>query len=109
MGNARDISGALRLIYQHTPHVVILDIHLEDEMPKANGLDLLVTIRERYPCMKVIMLTNLAEPAYRNMCITFGASYFFDKSADFDKVPTAIDELFKSGLGQSVHNEAASK
>jgi DNA-binding NarL/FixJ family response regulator len=61
-------------------------------MPKANGLNLLITLKQRYPKMKVIMLTNLAEPQYRNTCKAFGADYFFDKSVDFDRIDVALIE-----------------
>jgi DNA-binding NarL/FixJ family response regulator len=92
LGNATNISSALHLINQHRPNVVILDIHLEDDMPAANGMNLLISLRNKYPDMIIIMLTNLAEDQYRNTCIALGADYFFDKSNDFDRIPETIRE-----------------
>ena len=92
-GNARNIPAALSLITQEEPHVVILDIHLEEDMPKANGMNLLNTLRERYKEMKIIMLTNLAGVQYRNTCLMMGANYFLDKSNDFEKIPVVLKEI----------------
>ena len=93
MGNARNISAALNLIIQHEPNVVILDIHLEEDMPKANGMNLLITLREKYKEMKIIMLTNLTGRQYKDTCLFMGANYFFDKSNEFEKIPEAMKEI----------------
>lgn len=93
LGNARNIYTALHLIHEKKPNVVILDIHLEEDMPKANGLNLLITLRKKYPKMKILMFTNLTEPQYRNTCIAFGADYFFDKSNDFDKISETLNQI----------------
>lgn len=86
LGNAINISSAHKLISIEAPDVAILDIHLTDDFPKANGINLLVDLKKKYPKMIVIMLTNLSESHYRNNCINAGADYFFDKSVDFDKM-----------------------
>ena len=93
LGNASTISKALNLIKQQEPNVVILDIHLEDDLLKANGINLLIILRKKYPGLKILILTNLADVQYRNRCIDFGADYFFDKSGDFDKVPEILKSL----------------
>ena len=96
VGNARNIAAALALIDQKKPHVVVLDIHLEEDMPEANGIDLLISLRKKYPSLKIMMLTNLTGPHYRNACIAFGVDYFFDKSHDFDKIPGTLMEIIQS-------------
>lgn len=93
LGNAFNISSALYLIDQHTPDVVILDIHLKDDMPGRNGIDLLITLRKKYRDMKIMMLTNLTAPQYRKICIACGADYFFDKSNDFDRMQDALRDI----------------
>lgn len=96
LGNARNIASALALIDQAKPDVVLLDIHLEEDMPEANGIDLLISLRKKYPVMKIMMLTNLTGFHYRNRCIAFGVDYFFDKSNDFDKIPGTLKEIMQS-------------
>jgi DNA-binding NarL/FixJ family response regulator len=93
MGNARSVPEALRLISRKTPDVVILDIHLGEDHHNANGIHLLVTLRRKYQRMKLIMLTNLADPQYRSTCMSLGADYFFDKSNDFDKVTETLRNI----------------
>ena len=97
LGNAESIMGALDLIECNVPDVVILDINLKADAP-ANGIHLLVVLREKYPAMKIIMLTNMTAPQYRNACMAEGADYFFDKSNDFEKINDALLEI-----SQSVH------
>lgn len=96
IGNARNITTALALIDQKRPDVVFLDIHLEEDMPEANGIDLLVILRKKYLPMKILMLTNLTGFHYRNACMAFGADYFFDKSHDFDKIPGTLKDIIRS-------------
>ena len=93
LGTANNASTALGLIHKLRPNVVILDIHLDDNILQFNGIDLLIALRKQYPDMKIIMLTNLTEDQYRSRCIAFGANYFFDKSNDFYRIPDALEEI----------------
>ena len=93
LGSASNAVSALNLIHKQTPNVVILDINLDEQSSQFNGIDLLIALRNRYPQMKIIMLTNLSAPQYRMRCIAFGANYFFDKSNDFYKLPDVLNEI----------------
>ena len=95
-GVAGDIGSAFGLIEAKAPHVVILDIYLEDDAPKASGLNLLAVITEGFPAIKVIMLTNLSGPQYRNKCLKMGAAYFLDKTDEFEKVPEILTGIIYS-------------
>lgn len=85
LGNADRIMTALDMIDREVPDVAILDIHLKEDAP-ANGIHLLIILREKYPSMKIIMLTNMTAPQYRSTCMSIGADYFLDKSNDFEKI-----------------------
>jgi DNA-binding NarL/FixJ family response regulator len=93
VGVAGTVAKALQLISLNLPDVVILDIHLQDEMPGVTGIDLLRILKKDYPEIKVMMFTNYSEDQYRDRCEKLGASYFFDKSADFEKIPATLDEI----------------
>lgn len=95
IGNATRISKALELIYRHNPNVAIIDINLETDLPVANGIDLLITLKAKYKHLRIIMLTNLAEDQYRNTCQAFGADYFLDKSKDMNRVPEILQQMSK--------------
>ena len=86
LGSANNIATALYLIKELHPNVVILDINLAEDMPNANGIFLLITLREKYPDLKIIMLTNHSGPKYRSACISHGANCFLDKSLEMDKI-----------------------
>lgn len=88
-GNATNIATALILIEREQPQVVILDIHLEADMPR-NGIDLLIMLRKKFIDMKIIMLTNLTDLQYRNTCLFLGADYFLDKSNEFEKISEIV-------------------
>jgi len=93
LGSANNAVAAMSLIQRQIPNVVILDINLDENNSQFNGIDLLIALRNRYPLMKIIMLTNLSAPQYRMRCIAFGANYFFDKSNDFYKLPDVLNEI----------------
>jgi DNA-binding NarL/FixJ family response regulator len=80
---------ALNFLKTWTPDVVLLDVI----MPGLNGIDVLSDIKKQYPGVKVIMLTNQSNPFVRKVCMNLGASYFFDKSTEFEKLPEALQQL----------------
>lgn len=96
VGNAHNYSNALQSIKELKPDVIILDIHLKDDAPNANGLDLLAILHKEYAAMIIIMLTNLASSQYIDRCIELGADYFLDKTLDFDKIPDILRKLYGS-------------
>jgi DNA-binding NarL/FixJ family response regulator len=100
LGNVEDIQSALVFIEEKKPHVVFLDINLSHDKPR-NGIDLLNILRKTYPVLKIIMLTNLSGQRYKEICMSFGADYFFDKSEDFDKIPQALSDIIATGLPDS--------
>lgn len=94
VGYACSISAALLSIQQVKPDAVILDIHLKEDAPDANGIDLLIMLRKSYPDLLIIMLTNVNVPQYIERCMESGADYFFDKSNDFDKIPETLKGIY---------------
>lgn len=86
IGEAEDGLDAMALIGEMKPDVLILDI----QMPGLSGLEVLRRIQKRPAPPKVIMVTNYAFPQYREKCLQAGASYFFDKSTEFDQIAEAV-------------------
>ena len=77
------------------PDVVVLDIALPDE----SGLDLLRDFKAQRPATVVIVLTTYAFPEFRDRAKTYGSDYFFNKSAEFEKVCEVLrDRLTQSPL-----------
>jgi len=97
VGQAQDGAEAIASARESKPDVVILDIR----MPDRTGIDVLEHIRREKPAPKVIMLTNYPFAQYRRKCLEAGASFFFDKSTEFHKIPQAVEQLSTRGtLGQ---------
>lgn len=82
---------AARRIRELKPDAVILDIR----MLGGNGIDVLSTIKKEKGSPLVIILTNYPYPQYREKCERLGADFFFDKSADFEKVFQVLEKLIK--------------
>ncbi|WP_339609295.1 response regulator [uncultured Planktosalinus sp.] len=88
-GHAFTINEALSLLETNKPDIVFLDIFLKDE----NGIELLSIIKNKYPQIKIIMLSNHSEMFYKNKTKDLGADYFLDKSYEFDKIPEILKKI----------------
>jgi CheY-like chemotaxis protein len=88
-GQAGDVSESVRCIQQMRPDAVILDL----QMPGGSGLDVLRAIRPGHPGLYVLICTNYPYPQYREECLSAGANYFLDKSAEFEKIPALLHQF----------------
>jgi DNA-binding NarL/FixJ family response regulator len=91
-GRASDVPEAIQCIRETNPDVVILDL----QMPGGSGLDVLHAIRPGNPSLRVLICTNYPQAQYRNECITAGANFFLDKSAEFERIPAILKELIRN-------------
>jgi two-component system invasion response regulator UvrY len=82
------LQGALGL------DVVLLDI----AMPGRDGLDVLQTLRQRWPGLPVLMLSTYPEKQYAVRCIKLGAAGYLNKSADPDEMVAAVRKVAAGGL-----------
>ena len=79
VGEAKDGLETLQAIHVLKPDVLTLDIR----MPRLSGIQVLQRI-QKGNC-KVIMLTALADDAYREKCRELRADRFFDKITELDQ------------------------
>jgi DNA-binding NarL/FixJ family response regulator len=86
VGEAAAASTAVTEILSLRPHSVLLDLNLEG----SSGMQVLRAIHPQAPDIVFVVLTNHAEPQYRRACERAGATYFLDKSTEFDRVPGVI-------------------
>ena len=84
--HAGSYKEGLEVLSRLTPDMVLLDINLPDK----SGIELLRLIRERHPKIAVLMISNNADPYYRNICKKLGAQHFLDKSTDIDRIPSVL-------------------
>ena len=91
-----DVSNGAELIERLTKNsvdVVILDI----QMPIMNGLDALKIIAQKYPEIKVIMLSSYYENEMIYQAITDGAKGFLPKHAEIEVVIDALNKVMLEG------------
>jgi DNA-binding NarL/FixJ family response regulator len=94
VGFADNVNNAVDSINKYAPDLVVLDIQLHFDTNSKTGIDLLRIIKNSYPNIETIMLSNHSEPHYIDICLNLGARYFLDKTLDFDKLPEKIIETF---------------
>ena len=89
VGEAETPASAIDGILRTRPDSVVLDLQLIG----GSGIEVLRKVCPVAPNIVFIMLTNHADPQYRKICMESGASYFLDKTADFNKVREVIAAL----------------
>ena len=87
----------------HIVDVVMLDIR----MPEMNGLEATRIIKQRWPNIKVFILTTFNDEAYATETLTDGASGFLLKTADAKKLIEAVYSVMEDGM--PIHEEVAAK
>ncbi|NJM32624.1 MAG: response regulator transcription factor [Limnobacter sp.] len=81
--------AALDLLRKHPCDVLLLDISL----PGQSGIDVLRTVRQRYPQLKVLMLSGFPEERYALAMIRHGANGYLCKDCDKSELLRAIQTV----------------
>ena len=85
VGMARDGAGALQLVRESAPDVVVLDLDLAGE----NGLELMPLLVLKHRVI-VIVFTSADDPQTRKRSFSAGAAAFVSKYAPVDELISAI-------------------
>lgn len=88
---------ALRLLPQHQPEIVLMDIQL----PGMSGIECVVRLKELLPDVQVIMLTVYADPDRIFSAIRAGASGYLLKRSATERLFQAIREVQAGGAPMS--------
>lgn len=106
IGEAADGEQGLKIIEKYHPHIVISDIR----MPFMDGLDMAGVVRERYPTIKVILLTGYNDFSYAHQAIKVRAFDYLlkpiDKEILLEKVEKAAVEWDEENQAQRRISEA---
>ena len=86
VGEATCGGDALRLVAQHQPDVVLLDI----SMPGLNGIDTARRSAAQHPRTRILMLSMHADKEYVRQSFVAGASGYLLKDADPGELEMAI-------------------
>jgi len=89
VGEAEDQAGALRMIDEATPEVILLDIRLKG----TSGLDTCRVILQRFPDVKIIFLTVYEDEQYIFEALRAGASGYILKKVSDDDLVKVIEQV----------------
>ncbi|HXP68097.1 MAG TPA: response regulator transcription factor [Candidatus Dormibacteraeota bacterium] len=93
-GEADGATSALQAIREAAPDFVVLDISLDG----PDGLELLKTLRVRYPNLPVLVLSMHDEAVYAERALRAGANGYIMKQEATDRVLTAIRHILSGDV-----------
>lgn len=93
---AQDGEQLLQLLDQAStlPDVLLLDM----KMPNLNGVDTAKALQERFPSIKIIVLSTYFSKAFIVNMIELGAGAYLPKNATPDEVVATIREVYTNGF-----------
>jgi DNA-binding NarL/FixJ family response regulator len=94
IGQASDGREAITVANKEKPDVILLDL----AMPRMDGLDSIVALRDVAPAAKILILTGYADPEQVFKAIKSGAIGFMLKDTTWEQLLQAIRDVAK---GQS--------
>lgn len=86
---APDGISTLKLIREHSPSLVVLDLH----MPKLNGLELLARLQHDKSTCRVVVFSSYEPRFYVERCMRGGAMGFVEKTNDLQELAKAVKAL----------------
>lgn len=94
---------AIEACESEQPDIILMDIH----MPEMDGLTATKTIKERWPDIRIIMVTSFEDVAYASKALSLGAEGFVLKSTEPKELAATIRLVFHGGT--MVSREVAKK
>jgi DNA-binding NarL/FixJ family response regulator len=88
-GLTHDVLETINSITRLKPEAVLLDFR----MPGGSALDVLEAVKRMDSPPIMMVMTDDEATFFRHSCLSAGADYFFDKSADFKKMIDTITNL----------------
>ncbi len=86
VGEAANGNETLQLVEKHSPDVVLLDV----EMPGLDGLSVTEKLREKYPHIRILVLSAYTYDRYIFEVLAKGASGYLVKDDALDQVTDAV-------------------
>lgn len=94
VGEAEDGDACVRQALLLKPDLVLLDVN----MPRCNGLEALVKLRQLLPDSRVLVLTMHDDPEYLRQVLASGGGGFVLKQAASDELLSAIRAVHGGGV-----------
>lgn len=103
VGEAENGLEALELLETVGVDIVLMDIR----MPIMNGIEATHKIKERWPKVKILILTTFNEEDYALQALKEGVNGFLLKTSDGPKVISSIKSCLEGGI--AIHEQVAAK
>ncbi len=106
VGEAGAPQAALQAVGEWSPDVVLLDLKLSQELP-AEGLQLLAKLGERFPGVRVVILTTFRDQALVVEALKRGADGYVLKDVDAAELLRVVRSVHRGGSGFDPRSAAA--
>ncbi len=93
VGDAQTGREAFQKAEQLQPDIVLMDIN----MPDLNGLDATELFKEKYPDIRLLILTMHDNPEYIFTAVSYGARGFVLKDVPTSEIVIAIEAIHRGG------------
>ncbi|MFO0879501.1 MAG: response regulator transcription factor [Gemmataceae bacterium] len=90
-GEAEDVPGAMRLVAEVHPDVVVVDISLK----ASNGIDLIKRIMDRHEGVRILVWSMHNESLYAERALRAGALGYINKDQATEKIVEAIRRVLE--------------
>ncbi len=97
VAEASDGAEAVRLVEAHQPDVAVMDIR----MPEVTGVEATRRIKERFPQVRVLVLTAYDDDPYVFALLHAGADGYVLKTASGDELVRAVRTVHQGGTALS--------
>lgn len=103
IGTAENGKKVMDFLKKEKPDVILMDIR----MPEMDGVQCTKAIKERYPEVKIIILTTFDDDEFVFSALKYGASGYLLKGISMDELDKAIHTVYKGGA--MINPEIATK
>lgn len=103
IGTAENGKKVMDFLKKEKPDVILMDIR----MPEMDGVQCTKAIKERYPEVKIIILTTFDDDEFVFSALKYGASRYLLKGISMDELDKAIHTVYKGGA--MINPEIATK
>lgn len=86
---ANSYADAVGILQEIKIEIILVDA----ELPDKSGFELLKFVTKEFPSTKIIALSNQVSQFYQKLYKELGASFFVDKSKDFNLIPEIVSGL----------------
>lgn len=93
IGTAGNGNEVIKLVQKEKPDVILMDVR----MPEMDGVQCTRMIKERYPHIKIIILTTFDDDEFVFSALKYGASGYLLKGISMDELETAIRTVYQGG------------